>query len=224
MRTKILIIEDDVLIRRELKILLENAMYEVTALTSFDRIVPQIKSERPDLILLDINLPDCSGFDLCTQIREEMNVPVIFLTGRTDSMDELTGILKGADDYITKPYQAPILLARINAVLKRTKISHEKDPAHLSHKGVILDTAGCSLVYMDRQADLTKTEMKILHQLFAHPGTFISRMDLTEYLWENQIFIDDNTLSVHITRVREKLRSVGVDNFIETKRGIGYRI
>lgn len=224
MRTKILIIEDDVLIRRELKILLENAMYEVTALTSFDRIVPQIKSERPDLILLDINLPDCSGFDLCTQIREEMNVPVIFLTGRTNSMDELTGILKGGDDYITKPYQAPILLARINAVLKRTKISLAKDPAHLSHKGVILDTAGCSLVYMNRQADLTKTEMKILHQLFTHPGTFISRMDLTEYLWENQIFIDDNTLSVHITRVREKLRSVGVDNFIETKRGIGYRI
>ena len=224
MRTKILIIEDDVLIRRELKILLENAMYEVTALTSFDRIVPQIKSECPDLILLDINLPDCSGFDLCTQIREEMNVPVIFLTGRTNSMDELTGILKGGDDYITKPYQVPILLARINAVLKRTKISHEKDSSHLSHKGVILDTAGCSLVYMDRQADLTKTETKILHQLFTHLGTFISRMDLTEYLWENQIFIDDNTLSVHITRVREKLRSVGVDNFIETKRGIGYRI
>ncbi|MBD5555443.1 MAG: response regulator transcription factor [Roseburia sp.] len=224
MNSKILIIEDEALIRRELKILLENAMYEAAALTCFDHIVPQIKNENPDLILLDINLPTCSGFDLCTQIREEMNVPIIFLTGRTDSMDELTGILKGGDDYITKPYHAPILLARISAVLKRTKSSHGKDSARLSHKGVILDTAGCSLFYMDRQADLTKTEMKILHQLFTHPGAFISRMDLTEYLWENQIFIDDNTLSVHITRVREKLRSIGVDNFIETKRGIGYRI
>lgn len=224
MNRKILIIEDEALIRRELKILLENAMYEAAVLTCFDHIVPQIKNEHPDLILLDINLPTCSGFDLCTQIREEMNVPIIFLTGRTDSMDELTGILKGGDDYITKPYHAPILLARINAVLKRTKSSHGKDSAQLSHKSVILDTAGCSLFYMDRQADLTKTEMKILHQLFTHPGTFISRMALTEYLWENQIFIDDNTLSVHITRVREKLRSIGVDNFIETKRGIGYRI
>ena len=126
MAAKILIIEDEAVIRRELKILLENAMYETAALTEFQNILPQVREQSPDLILLDINLPGCSGFDLCTQIRGETDVPVIFLTSRTDSMDELNGLLKGGDDYITKPYQAPVLLARIGAVLKRVKGTQRK--------------------------------------------------------------------------------------------------
>ena len=121
MAYKILIVEDEEIVRRELKILLENAMYEAVAVTDFENIAQQTAEVNPDLVLLDINLPGCSGYDVCMQIREQLFVPVIFLTSRTDSMDELNGILKGADDYITKPYQAPILLARIGAVLKRTK-------------------------------------------------------------------------------------------------------
>lgn len=224
MGAKILVIEDEAVIRRELKILLENAMYDAAVLTDFHDIVPQIRRENADLILLDINLPGLSGFDVCTQIREEMEVPVIFLTSRTDSMDELNGILKGGDDYITKPYQAPVLLARIGAVLKRTKGSGYKEITQFVHNGVRLDIAGCLLSYEGEQMDLTKAEMKILYQLFKNPGEYISRMDLIEYLWENKIFIDDNTLSVHMTRIRDKLKALGVSGLISTKRGIGYRI
>lgn len=224
MAAKILIIEDESVIRRELKILLENAMYEVAVLTEFHHILPQIAEQSPDLILLDINLPGCSGFDLCTQIRGEMVVPVIFLTSRTDSMDELNGILKGGDDYITKPYQAPILLARIGAVLKRTMGGRLKEQTQFVHKDVRLDIAGCVLTCRDKQAELTKAEMKILYRLFKRPGEYVSRTDLIEYLWENKIFIDDNTLSVHMTMIREKLKSIGVHELIVTKRGLGYRI
>ncbi len=224
MAAKILIIEDEAVIRRELKILLENAMYEAAALTEFHHILQQIAEQSPDLILLDINLPGCSGFDLCTQIRGEMGVPVIFLTSRTDSMDELNGILKGGDDYITKPYQAPILLARIGAVLKRTMGGGLKEQTQFVHKDVRLDIAGCVLTCRDKQAELTKAEMKILYRLFRRPGEYVSRTDLIEYLWENKIFIDDNTLSVHMTRIREKLKAIGVHELIVTKRGLGYRI
>lgn len=224
MAAKILIIEDEAVIRRELKILLENAMYEAAVLTEFHHILPQIAEQSPDLILLDINLPGCSGFDVCTQIRGEMGVPVIFLTSRTDSMDELNGILKGGDDYITKPYQAPILLARVGAVLKRTMGGRLKEQTQFVHKDVRLDIAGCVLTCRDKQAELTKAEMKILYRLFKRPGEYVSRTDLIEYLWENKIFIDDNTLSVHMTRIREKLKAIGVHELIVTKRGLGYRI
>lgn len=224
MAAKILIIEDEAVIRRELKILLENAMYEAAALTEFHHILQQIAEQSPDLILLDINLPGCSGFDLCTQIRGEMGVSVIFLTSRADSMDELNGILKGGDDYITKPYQAPILLARIGAVLKRTMGSRLKEQTQFVHKDVRLDIAGCVLTCRDKQAELTKAEMKILYRLFRRPGEYVSRTDLIEHLWENKIFIDDNTLSVHMTRIREKLKVIGVHELIVTKRGLGYRI
>lgn len=137
-------------------------------------------------------------------------------------MDELTGILRGADDYITKPYQVPILLARIAAVLKRTKGIREA--TSFTRKEVMLDVSKCCLFYREKSVELTKKEMKILHMLFQNSGSYVGRMDLIEYLWENQIFIDDNTLSVHITRIREKLKTLGVSDFIETKRGVGYRI
>lgn len=220
----IYIVEDEPIIRRELKVLLENAMYQVTAAERFDLIPEQVKKEKPDLVLLDINLPGVSGFDICTQIREQTEIPIIFLTSRTDSMDELTGILKGGDDYITKPYQAPILLARIGAVLKRTKGGKSREITRLTYKNVELDISGCSLSYEGQSVELTKNEMKILHVLFKNQGKFVARMDLIENLWENQIFIDDNTLSVHISRIREKMMSIGIEDFIETKRGMGYRI
>ncbi|HCT90183.1 MAG TPA: DNA-binding response regulator [Lachnospiraceae bacterium] len=220
----IYIVEDEPVIRRELKVLLENAMYRVAAAERFDRIPEQVKREQPDLILLDVNLPGVSGFDVCTQIREQTRIPIIFLTSRTDSMDELNGILKGGDDYITKPYQAPILLARIGAVLKCAGGGESRESARMACREVELDLSACSLSYRGRAADLTKQEMKILHRLFQEQGKFVARMDLIEHLWENQIFIDDNTLSVHISRLREKLASVGVRDFIETRRGMGYRV
>lgn len=224
MNRKIVIIEDETIIRRELKVLLENALYEVSAFSEFDNVVERIREENPDLVLLDVNLPALSGFDVCTQIRERADVPVIFLTSRTDSMDELTGMLKGGDDYIMKPYQPPILLARIAAVLKRTKGASLKETLLFTHKGVDLDVSRCLLRAGKESAELTKNEMKILHRLFQKPGQYVPRMELIEYLWQNNIFIDDNTLSVHVTRIREKLKAMNVTDFIGTKRGVGYRI
>lgn len=219
---KILIVEDEALIRRELKTLLENAMYQVEAFTHFTDLPARIAACRPDLVLLDVNLPAGNGFDVCLKLRQQSQVPVIFLTSRTDSMDELNGMLKGGDDYITKPYQAPILLARIAAVLKRT--GHFREASVYEHKGVQLDISRCCILRQEKCQELTKNEMKLLHRLFKSPGEYVSRMELIEYLWENQIFIDDNTLSVHVARIREKLRALGVEEFVETKRGIGYRI
>ncbi|MCM1024970.1 MAG: response regulator transcription factor [Roseburia sp.] len=220
----IFVAEDEQVIRQELKVLLENALYQVTAPESFEQLVPQIKKAEPDLVLLDVNLPGASGFDVCVRLRQEREVPVIFLTGRTSPMDELNGLLKGGDDYIVKPYQAPLLLARVAAVLKRAGGQKEKETTLYTRDGVQLDVARCSLFYCGRTADLTKNEMKILHLLLSHAGEYVSRMDLIEYLWENRIFIDDNTLSVHIAKLREKLKAIGAENFIETKRGIGYRV
>lgn len=138
----IFVVEDEKTIRRELKVLLENAMYQVTAPDTFENIVCRIKEEKPDLVLLDVNLPGISGFDICMQLREQTEIPIIFLTSRTDSMDELNGILKGGDDYIAKPYQAPILLARIAAVLKRTKGMEVKET-------ILLEKKVCSWIFQN---------------------------------------------------------------------------
>lgn len=220
----IVIVEDDAVIRQELKLLLENALYQVTALDDFSDVASFVLSAEPDLVLLDLNLPEESGFDICSKIRAESEVPVIFVTSRTDSMDELTGILKGGDDYITKPFQAPVLLARIGAVLKRTCRNVKEEPVSFVHREVELHVARGTVSFRGVQTELSKNELKILHLLFRRKGEIVSRADMIEYLWDNQVFIDDNTLSVNITRIRGKLREIGVCGLIETKRGMGYRI
>lgn len=153
---------------------------------------------------------------------------MIFLTSRTDSMDELTGILKGADDYITKPFNAPILLARIANVLKRTAkkdvVDAAKDLLQLEHKGVVLNLSAGTIEHAGKREELTKNELKILHFLYQRPGEIVPRVEIIEYLWDNEAFIDDNTLSVNMTRIRGKLLEIGVEDFIETRRGMGYRI
>ena len=227
---QIVIVEDDEGIRKELKRLLENAFYQVTVIESFTDVAGQIRVLCPaaDLVLLDLNLPGESGFDVCRKLREYSDIPIIFLTSRTDSMDELTGILIGADDYITKPFNPPILLARIGVVLKRTTsknaVKSTNDTIHLEYKGVTLNLAGAYVEHAGKKTDLTKNELKILHLLYQKKGEIVPRMDMIEYLWDNEVFIDDNTLSVNVTRLRNKLSEIGVKDFIETKRGMGYRI
>lgn len=227
---QIVIVEDDEGIRKELKRLLENAFYKVSLIESFADVAEQIctMDPLPDLVLLDLNLPDESGFDICRKIREDSEIPVIFLTSRTDSMDELTGILTGADDYITKPFNPPVLLARIGVVLKRTTNKNAgksiDDTIQMEYKGVTLNLAGAYVEYAGKRAELTKNELKILHLLYQKKGEIVPRLDMIEYLWDNEVFIDDNTLSVNVTRLRSKLAEIGVKDFIETKRKMGYRI
>lgn len=230
----IMVVEDEPAIRQEICQLLRNALYQVQEVETFSNAAEEVAEKSPDLVLLDLNLPGISGYDICSRIRQQSEVPVIFLTSRTDSMDELTGMLKGADDYITKPFQPPILLARIAAVLKRSrKGQKEQESPTISYSDVILDLARGEIARKRGESEtgqkaecveLTKNELKILHYLFLHPGQIVSRIDLIEYLWDQQVFIDDNTLSVNITRIRGKLKEIGVHDLIGTKRGMGYYI
>lgn len=221
---RIALIEDEPAIRQELTLLLQNALYEVTALHDFANAASAALAASPDLILLDIKLPGASGFDICTEVRAVSDVPILFLTSQTSAADELNGMLKGGDDYITKPFHPPILLARIAAVLKRTKKAGARELNKLEYKGVMLDIARGSIGYQGSHCELTKNEFKILHYLFQNTGRIIPRIELIEYLWDNQVFIDDNALSVNMTRLRGKLEHLGVQNFVETKRGMGYRL
>lgn len=219
---RILIIEDEELIREELKTLLGNAGFAVECVTDFDNTLDYIQEMRPDLILLDINLPGRDGYSLCASIRSFSETPVLFITGRSTAMDELQALTLGGDDYITKPYNIPILLARVNLLLKRGKTA-EKSCA-VKYKGLELDPIAATLALDGKAMELTRTELKIMYYLFRHPGEIVPRMDLIEYLWDNEIHIDDNALSVNITRMRGKLRGFGMEDLIQTKRGMGYRI
>ncbi|WP_070089096.1 response regulator transcription factor [Merdimonas faecis] len=220
---KIFIVEDEPEIRLELKALLENALYQTQTTESFESLVDQILEAEPDLVLLDWNLPGENGDWVLSKVRARSSVPVIFLTSRTDAMDELSGMLKGADDYITKPFQPPILLARIAAVLKRSRKDTE-DQLRMTYKGVTLDLSRVTVCFQEKETELSRNELKILYCLFVKKGEIVARPDLIEELWDQQVFIDDNTLSVNITRIRGKLKEIGVENFIETRRGMGYKI
>lgn len=220
---KIFIVEDEPEIRLELKALLENALYQTQTTESFESLADQILEAEPDLVLLDWNLPGENGDWVLSKVRARSSVSVIFLTSRTDAMDELSGMLKGADDYITKPFQPPILLARIAAVLKRSRKDTE-DQLRMTYKGVTLDLSRGTVCFQEKETELSRNELKILYCLFVKKGEIVARPDLIEELWDQQVFIDDNTLSVNITRIRGKLKEIGVENFIETRRGMGYKI
>lgn len=218
---KIAIVEDEHMILSELKTILENALYKVVVIDKFDNVAKQILNQDLDLVLLDINLPNKNGLEICMDIRKASNIPIIFVTSKNTSMDELNCITLGGDDYISKPYNPPILLARISSILKRTKKSSENT---ITHKGVVLDVLNATIEYNNQSVELSKTEVKILYYLFLNKNKIVDRISLIEYLWDNQSFIDDNTLSVNITRIRNKLSDIGVNDFIETKRGLGYKI
>jgi len=219
---RILIIEDEELIREELATLLSNVGFEVKCIEDFNNPIEQIKDDIPDLVLLDITLPGSDGYSLCSTIRSFSQVPIIFITGRNTAMDELQALTLGGDDYIAKPYNIPVMLARINLLIKKGKNDEQKD--FIEYKGIQLHPVAGNLVYKGYEMELTKTELRILYYLFTHAGEIVSRLVLVEHLWDNEIHIDDNTLSVNMTRIRDKLCKLGVDDLIQTKRGMGYKI
>ena len=220
---KIAIVEDDREIREELTILLKNAGYQINPIDNFENVEQQILGNEYDLILLDVNLPNRNGYEICSKIRTKSKVPIIFVTSRNNSMDELNGIMLGGDDYIEKPYNVPILLARIQNLLKRT-YDREKNESKLEYKGIELDILKSQIQFKEKEVELTKTEMKTLYYLFKHSDQIVPRADIIDYLWDNEVYADDNSLSVIITRLREKLKEIGVENLIETKRGQGYKL
>ena len=219
----IYIVEDDDNIREELKLLLNTSGYEVRTTTDYKNAADDILNVNPDMVLLDVNLEGISGLTICDRLREKSDVPIIFVTGNNTSMDELNCIIRGGDDYISKPYQPPILLARIAALLKRTKKSSDKKSDTILECGNVCQDTSVALIYKDnKKSELTKNEMKILYYLFANKGKIISREELIDYLWDNDVFIDDNALSVNVTRIRNKLKGLDEEKLIQTKRGMGY--
>lgn len=220
---KIMIVEDDIEIREELKILLQNNGYEVKVTTNFENVEKQILEEQCHLILLDINLPNKNGYEICSKIRTKSKLPIIFVTSRNSSMDELNGIMLGGDDYIEKPYNVPVLLARIQNLLNRVYPKEQKS-SKVEYKGITLDILKSQIQYNEKEIELTKTEIKTLYYLFKNVDRIIPRTEIIDYLWDNEVYADDNSLSVVMTRLREKLKEIGVENLIETKRGQGYKL
>ena len=218
---KIIIIEDTERIRLELSELLKRYGYDVKSPSNFENIIDYVQNENPDLILLDINLPLYDGYYICREIRKTSDVPIIVVTSRDSEMDELMSMNLGADDFVTKPYNTQILLARINSVLKRSvKTTTSSDI--LMYKDLKLNLSNSSVTYKENTVELTKNELKILGFLIKNKGIIVSREELMEYLWSTDFFVDDNSLSVNMTRLRKKLAEIGMDNPIETRRGQGY--
>ena len=222
MKQRIPIIEDDLTIQTQLKNLLSGNGYEVGVVSDFSKVIEQVKTFAPHLVLLDIKLPGNSGFDICSQIRTFSDLPIIFVTSSNTDMDELNSIMLGGDAFITKPYHTAILLAKIASLLKRAYpvLQSEK----MAYGGAVLHLEASSLDYDGQSVELTKNELKILYYLFKNAGKICSRGDLVEFLWDNQLYVDDNALSVNINRIREKLAGIGLTDFIKTKHRQGYTI
>ena len=222
-KTNILIIEDHELIQKELAIFLEKYGYQVTVPQQFDTVVNDCLKEDIDLISLDINLPVFDGYYICREVRNHSDVPIIVVTSRNSEIDVLMSMNLGADDFITKPYNTQILLARITALLKRTKkVSEEENIIKCRGLEVFLNRSVA--LYQGQEIELSKNEMKILYTLIKREGSIVSRDQLMEALWQSNEFIDDNTLTVNINRKRKKLETIGLEQFITTKRGQGYMI
>ena len=209
-------------IRNELSQFLNKYGYETFAPTSFENIVNDVLGANANLILLDINLPIYDGYYFCREIRKASAIPIIIVTSRDSEVDELMSMNLGADDFVTKPYNTQILLARISSVLKR--VYSTEATQKITYSGLTLDISKSMVSFEDREIELTKNEVRILNLLMKNSGKIISRDDIMNALWQSNEFVDDNTLTVNINRLRKKLEDIGVNNFLKTKRGQGYLV
>lgn len=217
----IMIVEDDTVIQHALATSLQKWGHAVHVVQQFDTILDEFQKYAPHLVILDITLPLFNGYHWCQEIRKLSNVPILFLSSHSQPMDLVMAINLGADDYITKPFDMSILIAKIQSLLRRSyEFTH--DTSRLEHQGVILDLKAMHAVYQDVVIDLTRNEFQILRVLFENVGNYVSRDVLMTELWNSDVFIDDNTLTVNVTRIRKKLESHAIFDFILTKKGIGY--
>ena len=216
---KILIVEDDEKLRKELEIFLTNNGYSVESLKTFNNTILDILNKKSDLVLLDINLPGVDGEFVCREIRKTSNMPIIIITSKNNEIDELLSINYGADHYITKPFNIQILLAKIASLLRRSTITLQEE---IKGKDFVLNISRSVLEKDGKEIELTKNEFKILKYLLERQNKIVSREEIMDYLWDSESFVDDNTLTVNITRLRNKLEEMNLKEILETKRGQGY--
>ncbi|EGT3615913.1 response regulator transcription factor [Clostridium perfringens] len=219
---KVFIIEDEEKIREELTKFLEKYGYTVGSSNDFENIVDISLEYEPSIILLDINLPYYDGYYICREIRKRSEVPIIVVTSRQSEMDELMSMNLGADDFVTKPYNTQILLARMASIIKRTYSSLEGEGEILEHRGLKYNISTSEVSFNGKNVELTKNESKILNVLIKNKGKIVSRDDIIKALWQTNEFIDDNTLTVNVNRLRRKIEGIGAEEYLQTKRGQGY--
>lgn len=220
---KIFIVEDDLVIARTMKNHIESWGYEVKCVEDFRRVMTDFIDFDPQLVLLDISLPFYNGYHWCTEIRKVSKVPIIFISSASDNMNIVMAVNMGGDDFIGKPFDLNVLTAKVQAMLRRT-YDFVGQTNLVEHKGAILNTSDTTLIYNDEKIELTKNDYKILQVLMENKGKAISRDTIMTRLWETDSYIDDNTLSVNMSRLRKKLEDVGLYGFIITKKGIGYMV
>ena len=218
---KILIVEDDEKLSKELEKFLSQNGYEVERLTNFKNCIEDILKSKCGLILLDINLPGNNGEYICKEVRKVSEVPIVMITSVDNELDQLISLNYGADDYITKPFNLQILLAKIATILKRANNTNSEQNK-LNCKDFILNMSKSTIEKDGKEIELTKNEFKIIYYLVQKRGQIVSREDIINYLWDSESFIDDNTLTVNIKRLRLKLEEINLEDLIETKRGQGY--
>ena len=219
---RIFIVEDDLKIRSELSALLTKYGYTCEMTDDYEHLVSAILAHSPHLVLLDINLPYFDGYHICRELRKRSDLPLIIVTSRDSQLDELMSLNLGADDFIPTPYHPQILLARIASVLKRSY--HTERGNVLEHRGVSLNCAEGSVSCGGKTVELTKNELRILKLLMEHKGQILTRAQIMEDLWQSEEYIDDNTLTVNINRLRRKLEEIDVTDFLLTRRGQGYKV
>lgn len=221
---KIMLVEDDRTIAQMLDETLRKWGFETAVAEDFDQILSLFSQENPHLVLMDINLPSFDGFHWCQKLRELSNVPIIFLSSRDTPLDMIMAMNMGGDDFIQKPFFTEVLLAKINALLRRTYAYVEVSASSIEHDGIVLSLKNGDIHKGERRAELTKTEFVIMHMLMKRKGSIVTRQKLMRGLWEDESFVDDNTLTVNIARLRKKLAELGDPEFITTKKGQGYII
>ncbi len=219
----ILIIEDDKTIASLLVKNLQSWGYNVKSVSDFNNVIDEFNDFKPNLVLLDIYLPFYNGYYWCQEIRKISSVPIMFISSASDNMNIVMAMDIGADDFVIKPFDISVLIAKVKALLRRT-YEAKKDSTLIEYKNIYLNINDASIMYNDKKIELTKNDFKILVILFDNIGNIVSRDLIMQKLWETDEFVDDNTLSVNITRLRKKLEEFGINDFIKTKKGVGYYI
>lgn len=220
---KIMLVEDDLTIAEVLERQLQKWGYLISIVEDFNTVLEQFEEEKPDLVLMDISLPSFNGYYWCQEIRKISKIPIIFISSANDDMNLVMAINMGADDFIAKPFKLEVVTAKIQALLRRT-YAFTPDTEVLKIRGITLSVADNTISHGQLTKELTKNEFKILKLLMSHAGQIVSRDEIMNGLWETENYIDDNTLTVNMTRLRKRLDEIGVSGFIETKKGMGYRI